>query len=163
MAINYKKQIQKLTGWDDATYSREYKKIAAQTRNYNVLAGTSYKPAQTLYLSQRYAGDLSAGVADILATPATRARGKVAKGANVLGVESTKIVTNEAVETLKARWGGFIEKSKEQSGVYGTEGRAEKVMRLLEEGKITPKQANDALSKISDSQSKNKKDPAYRY
>lgn len=161
--MNYKKLTQKLTGMSDAQYRKAYKDIAARTRNYNAIAGTTYNPAQTLYLSHRYAGNLSAGVANILATPATRARYAGQTVERAIGEKATRAVTAAATSAVLDRWSKFIERSELDAKMKGT-GAAAVVAKQLRDGVITPAQANSLFQQLRDlSATKRETDPAFKY
>jgi hypothetical protein len=166
MNINYKQAYMRLTGATAAEYRTAYNRIAAQTRNYNALAGTNLKASQVLYITERYKGDLSATIQDVLNTPATRAH-KVAESVpERLGETSTKRVTDAATQTLLDRWKPFIDESERarDSKTDRGSGDAAKVAQDLKDGLITPAQANEALKQIkADLSVKHDKDPTYKY
>ena len=70
---NYKKQIQRLTGWDNATYRKQYTTYAARVRNYSRAYGAEVNTAKELYNTLKYPGSLTRRQRRILSSPATRA------------------------------------------------------------------------------------------
>lgn len=70
---NYKKQIQRLTGWDNATYRKQYTTYAARARNYSRAYGAEINAAKELYNTIKYPGSLTRRQQRILSSPATRA------------------------------------------------------------------------------------------
>lgn len=166
MKPNYKKAYMQLTGVTTAEYRTMYNKIAAQTRNYNALAGTTLKASQVLYITERYKGELSATIQDVLATPATRAHKVGETVPEALGEKSTARVMDAATKTLLDRWEKFIaeSESKRDSPTFRGSGDAAQVAQDLRDGLITPAQANEALKQIKADISKHTdKDPSYHY
>ena len=160
---SYKKQIQAITGYTDEQYKREYTQFAARVRNYNAIAGTNYKASHAFYISKKYAGDLSRGIQDILNTPATRTRSASQSIADALGATAAR-VEQAAISTIRDRWSNFIEQSRQDLRDGFGSGRAARIADQLNAGKITPKQANEALKALKEQAStRRSKDPTYKY
>ena len=160
----YKKQIQKLTGMTDDQYKTAYANFAARTRNYNAIAGTSYEAAHAFYISVRYAGNLSAGIQDILNTPATRTRKPAQTYTAAMGAKTTTDITKAATDTLLGRWKPFIDKSADDHAHGFGSGDAAKIAERLKNGIITPEEADSMLRKLKENaDTRRSTDPTYKY
>lgn len=165
--INFKQKTMKITGMSSDEYNAAYRTIKARTLNYNAVAGTTYSPAQVLYLSNRYAPhELSEGIKNILNTAATNPHtrgGYKESRIEALGEETLKETTEAATEQFYTKWGGFINRSRADMSMGGS-GDAAKVSDKLESGLITVAEANEELKRIqAEAEERREKNPAYKY
>ena len=117
MAIkSYKQAIIKLTGMTEQEYKTQYQKFAAQTRNYNAVAGTNASASREFYYKFRYPQTPSKSLKSIEATPATRQHYK-----------GEQLVTQQERERIQSGvisdWSGAISKSNHVAGLYAQIGK----------------------------------------
>lgn len=130
---NYKKQIQRLTGWDNATYRKQYTTYAARARNYARAYGTEVNTAKELYNTIKYPGSLTRRQQRILSSPATRAH-----------------KAGEYKATQEAFWDATAEQViSDWKGYISVSGKAQEYERIFrKQGKLTQSVLNEIRAEI---------------
>lgn len=160
-AKNFGAMTRALTGMSTEQYKAAYTKFAARVRNYNAVAGTNYSASREFYYSFKYADDPTPALRAIEATPATRAR---TVGTSALSGAGLRRTEQLAVTATLDKWGGFIQKSRQNAADGFGDGGAARIADQLRAGEITPKQANDALRQLARERDvRRDSDPSYRY
>lgn len=159
--VSYKSKIMKMTGMTSAQYDRAYSKFASQVRNYNKVAGTSYKAAREFYYSFKYAGMESPALQAIKSTKASH--GHFSGEVIPLGKKSLSETEKAVYDVVKARWEPFALSSKAQLEKGGS-GDAARIFDMMENGQITSQEAEKLFAQIKkDLRTRHKDDPSYKY
>ena len=120
---NYKKQIQRLTGWDNATYRKQYTTYAARARNYSRAYGAEVNTAKEMYNTLKYPGSLTRRQQRILSSPATRAH----KAGEFKATQEA--FWDATAEQVISDWDGYISvsgKAQEYEWIFRKQGKLTK-------------------------------------
>lgn len=130
---NYKKQIQRLTGWDNATYRKQYTTYAARARNYARAYGAEVNTAKEFLNSIKYPDSLTRRQRSILSAPATRAHKSGEFSA------TRQDYWDATAEQVISDWEGYISVS----------GKAQEYERIFrKQGKLTQSVMNEIRAEI---------------